>query len=196
MGGLFNRVDNSNELASGVRHREIFRRDTISRYQSSKFGIWIRYLDVSYHVISLDTGYDITIYRDISCDIWPDHPETPDKHNFNENPPPRCGLLWLIRSNICSCFFVSALFTACLPSGLFRCPYVAMSISWTHHRTDRTTSKQQPCPIRTRPAPRSHVYASFCFLPCVLFSLSLSFFLSWCLILLTSSYEVPKVPGI
>ena len=27
-----------------------------------------------------------------------------------------------------------------------------LSISWTHHRTDRT-SKQQPCLLRTRPAP-------------------------------------------
>ena len=46
-------------------------------------------------MISHDMGYDVTIYlsRDISCDITPDHLETPRKYKFTENPPPRCGLL-------------------------------------------------------------------------------------------------------
>ena len=43
--------------------------------------------------ISRDVGYSITIYRDISCDITPDHLETPGKCKFNETLPPRCGLL-------------------------------------------------------------------------------------------------------
>ena len=30
-------------------------------------------------VVSHDTGYDITIYRDVSCDITPDHPQTTGK---------------------------------------------------------------------------------------------------------------------
>ena len=38
---------------------------TRSRYQSQKFGIWIQYLDISYLVRSHDTGYDITVNRDI-----------------------------------------------------------------------------------------------------------------------------------
>ena len=46
-----------------------------------KFGMWIRYLDISYLVISHDMGYYITIYHDILCDITPSRLETPDKHN-------------------------------------------------------------------------------------------------------------------
>ena len=68
----------------------------MSRYQSQKFGIGIQYLDISYHVISHGLGYDITIYRDMSCDITLNHLETPGKYKFNENPPPRCGLLLFI----------------------------------------------------------------------------------------------------
>ena len=64
-----------------VRYRGIVRRDTISRYQSQRFGTWIQYLDISYLVILHDMAYDITIYRDISCDITPDHLETSGKYN-------------------------------------------------------------------------------------------------------------------
>ena len=67
----------------------MFRRDTydisISRHQSPKFWIWMRHLGISYLVISHDVWYDITIDRDISCDITPDHPKTPGENNFNEN---------------------------------------------------------------------------------------------------------------
>ena len=111
-----------------VRFRAIFRRDTISRYQSRNFGMWIQYVDISYIVISHDVGYDITIYRDISCEIKPDHLETLGKHKLNENPPPRCGLL----------LFFSAL---SLPSSwlvlglaffvVFRCPSAGHIIGLT-----------------------------------------------------------------
>ena len=54
------------------------------------------------------------------------------------------------------------LFLTCLPSSLL-VSSLCWSISWTHHRTDRhrtdRTSKQQPCPLGTRPAPSAH----FCF---------------------------------
>ena len=88
-------------VPTSVRYQEIFRRDTISPYQSSKFGIWIRHtLDISYLVISHDMGYDISIYRDIQCDVTADHPET------KANVAVYC-FFWL---------FVSALFLACLSS--------------------------------------------------------------------------------
>ena len=128
-----------------VRYREIFRRDTISRYQSQTFGIWIQYLDISYLVISNDMGYDITIYRYISCDVTPDHLETPGKYKFNENPPPRSGLLLF--------FSASSLPLSWLVLRLAFFVVLLLPVSWTHHRTDRTTSKQQPCPLRTPPAP-------------------------------------------
>ena len=122
--------------------------------QSQKIGIWIQYLDISYLVITHDMGYDITIYRDISGDITPDHLETPGTYKFYENPPPRCGLLlccsalslpssWLV---LRLAFFVDRL----------------LSIGWTHHRTDRT-SKQQPCPLRTPPVSRARAVC-FCFI--------------------------------
>ena len=62
---------------------------TISRYQSQKSGY----------------GYDISIYRILWYRVirymisrhiaiyHADHLETPGKYKFNENPPPRCGLL-------------------------------------------------------------------------------------------------------
>ena len=53
----------------------------------------IQYLDI--YPNNSGYGYDITIYHDISCDITPDHRETPGKYEnkINENPSPRCGLL-------------------------------------------------------------------------------------------------------
>ena len=57
--------------------------------QNSGYGYDI-YLDQSYLAISHDMRYDITIYRDISCYITPDYPETAGNHNFNETPRPFC----------------------------------------------------------------------------------------------------------
>ena len=77
------------------------------------------YLDMSYLVISHDMGYDIITYRDISCDITPDHLETSGKYKFNENPPPRCGLLLFFRLCLCphglSCVW-PFLLSFCYPS--------------------------------------------------------------------------------
>ena len=51
-------------------------------------------------MISLHTWHDITIYRHISCDIThtASTKKTLGKCKFNENPPPRCGLLFLFFS--------------------------------------------------------------------------------------------------
>ena len=139
-------------------------------------------LDISYLVISHDMGYDITIYRDKSCDITQDHLETPGKYKFNENPPPRCGLL----------LFFSAL---SLPSSwrVLRLAFfvvLLLSISCTHHRTDRTTGKQQPCPLGTRPAPWAHVCFCFTFNFFLLLFPFPVFFPSWYLVPGTWYYVV------
>ena len=46
-------------------------------------------------------GYEITISRDIACDITPDDPKTPGKNNFNENSPPCCGLRFALAPGLC-----------------------------------------------------------------------------------------------
>ena len=129
-----------NWAKNSVRYREIFPWDTISPYQSQKIKIRIQYLDISYLVMSHDKGYDITIYRDVSCDITPNHLETPGKYKFNENPPPRCGLLLLFSA-------VSALILACPPSGLLRRLSIVhqldTSYDWPYQQT-ATLSPQDP----------------------------------------------------
>ena len=67
------------------------------------------------------------------------------------------------------CFFSSVSQPSCLPPQVFLCHYsvgpsTTVAIS---PRTDRT-SKQQPCPVGTRPAPWAHVLVSF-FLPLLSF---------------------------
>ena len=101
----------------------------------------MRYLDVSELVVSHDMGYDVTICRDISCDITPDHPKAPSKNNFNENRPPRCGLR----------FALTTLPSSCLASCLAYFVVLLLPIRWTHHMTDRTTSKHQHCLLVARP---------------------------------------------
>ena len=131
-------------VLTSVRYREILRRATIPRYQSSVFGIWIRYLDAFYLVISHGMGYDITIYRDV-YHAAPDHPETTGKQT--RNLVAVYCLFWL---SVCT------LFLPCLSSvSPF---FVILLIRGTHHRTDRTTSKQkqQHCPLRARPTPWAH----------------------------------------
>ena len=65
-------------------------------------------------------GYDITIYRDISCDITPDHPKAPGKNNFNENRPPCCGLRFALAPCLCPLLALSPtrpfLSSFCCPS--------------------------------------------------------------------------------
>ena len=65
-----------------------------------------------------------------------------------------------------SSLFFSFLLFSCLPSGLIVIIVSSFcwSITWTYHRTDRT-SKQQPCPLGTRPALECiFVFVSFLFL--------------------------------
>ena len=57
----------------------------------------------------------------------------------------------LLRSNIFVWLFVSTLFLACLQSGFV--VVLLLSTTWKHHhRRDRASSKQQACPLTTRPA--------------------------------------------
>ena len=121
-------------------YREITRHGTISRHQSSKFGIWIRHLDISYLVISHDMGYDITIYRDVLCDITPDHPETTGNHTRN------LGLLFVLALSLPSSWLVF------LPSRLFCRPsvvhqrdtsyYVGLT---AHHQQTKTATLSTHC---------------------------------------------------
>ena len=130
----------------------------MSWYQSQKFGIWIQYLDISYLVRSHDTGYDITVNRDIWSDITP---RITSEHQANTNSQETHHLV-----PVYSCFF-----------RLCPCPYLGLSSVWPflsssccpparHIMIGLTVppaiSKQQPCPLRTRLAPWAHVFfASF-----------------------------------
>ena len=134
-----------NWAKNSVRYQEIFRRDTISRYQSQQLGIWIQYLDVSHLVVSHDMVYDINIYRDISFDIAPGHLGTPGKYKFNENPSPRCGLLFFFfHPGVCPHLGLSSVWS--LPSS-FCCPPAGHVIALTV-----PPNKEQPYPLRNRPA--------------------------------------------
>ena len=113
-----------------VRYRAIFRRDTISRYPSQKNWIWIRYLDISHLVISDDTGYDLTICRDIYHAM--SHRMT-SKHQVNANSTKTHNLVAVYSSFFWLCL--------CPHLGLSAvCPFFAvllLFIRWTHHRTGR-----------------------------------------------------------
>ena len=65
-------------------------------------------------------GYDITVYRDMSCVITPDHHKTPSKHNFYENRPPCCGLRFALAPCLCPLLALSSawpfLSSFCYPS--------------------------------------------------------------------------------
>ena len=84
-----------------------------------KFRIWMRYLDVPKLVISHDMGYYITIDRDMSCDITPDHHKTPGKNDFFENGSPCCGLRFALKPCLCSFLVLSS---ACSLLSSFCCP--------------------------------------------------------------------------
>ena len=125
----------------------------------------------------------ITIYREISCDITPDHLETSGKYIFNEKPQPRCGLLSFFFG------FVSDLILACPRSGIF--VVFLLSISWTHHRTDSTPCKQQNLvPSRLRLLPVCFLFHFILFY--FIFLSSLFLLDTWYLVLCTS-YEVPYI---
>ena len=89
---------------------------SISSPKNSGYGYDVQYLDISYLVISHDMGCDITTYRDISCDITPDHLETQVNTNSTKTHHlvvvytcffgclcPRLGLpsVWYVLSSFC-----------------------------------------------------------------------------------------------
>ena len=135
---------------------------TRSRYQSQKFGIWIQYLDISYLVRSHDTGYDITVNRDIWSDITP---RITSEHQANTNSQETHHLV-----PVYSCFF-----RLCL------CPRLGLSSVWpftssfscpSAGRITGLTVLLIPANsnLRTRPAPWAHVLVSFSyfsFFPCL-----------------------------
>ena len=120
-------------------------------------------LDVSWLDVSHDTGCDITIYRDISCDITPDNPKAPGKNSLNKNRPPCCGLRFALAPCLCPILAFS-------PAWPFFV-VLLLPIRWTHHRTDCITSKHQPCPFMTRPTTWVHG----CFWRVFLFSFLVSY---------------------
>ena len=159
-----------------VRYREIVRRDTISRYQSRQIGIWIRYLDISYLVISHDMGYDVTniaIYHAISHRITSKH-----QANTNSTKPTTSS-----RSTI---FF----FLLCF------CPDLGLSSAWPFLSSFCCPSAGHIIRLTITPAnsnlvpsgpgllpERMFVSISFFFL---LLFLSFFFLDTWCLVLLSS----------
>ena len=54
------------------------------------------------------------------------------------------------------CFGSLSLPSPCFVSRLAFFVVLLLPMSWTHYRTDRTTSKHQPCPLMTRPATWAH----------------------------------------
>ena len=110
-----------------------------------------------------------SIYRHTTCDMTLDHPKTPGKHNFNENRPPCCGLRFALAPCLCLPLALS-------PAWPFFVVFL-LPIRWTHHVTDRTTSRHQPCPLTTRPATWVHDCVCFVFLfyffPCLFFVLAI-----------------------
>ena len=157
----------------GARYREISRRDDISTSVPK-----IRDMDtISRYIVSCDITWYGIWYHEISRYIMQYHTGSPrnttGKYKFNENPPPRCGLLLFFRLCLCPNLGLSSVWHFFV--------VFLLSIRWTHHRTDRITSKQQPCPLKTRPAPWAHV----CFVSFFDF-----FFLSFRLFLLYTWYVV------
>ena len=135
--------------------------------------ILVRYLDIPYLVISHDTGHDVTIYRDIPCDIT--HTRSPrNTRHTNTNSTKTHHLLAVYSSfffRLCLCPHLG-----CVRLAFF--VVLLLSISWTHHRTDRISpanSNLVPCGLGLLPE-RMHV--CFCFIfSLFLFSFfSLSFF--------------------
>ena len=138
------KLGETNSAKNSVRYREIFRPDTIYRCQSPKnrdvntISQYIEYCDIAWYGIW---------YHDASRYVMRYHTGSPPntrQTQFNENIPPRCCLL----------LFLSALSppSSWLVLRLEFFVVLLLSINWTHHRTDRTR-KQQPCPLRTHPAP-------------------------------------------
>ena len=84
----------------------------------------------------------------------------------------------LLRPKVCVGSFF--LHSSCRFSRLAFFDVLLLPIRWTHHRTDRTVSKYEHCPLTTRPA--TWVYDCFCSIYCLpsfrLFSL-LAIYIAW-----------------
>ena len=84
----------------------------------------------------------------------------------------------LLRPKVCVGSFF--LHSSCRFSRLAFFDVLLLPIRWTHHRTDRTVSKYEHCPLTTRPA--TWVYDCFCSIYCLpsfrLFSL-LAIYIVW-----------------
>ena len=129
--------------------------------------ILVRYLDIPYLVISHDTGHDVTIYRDIPCDIT--HTRSP--RNTRHTNPNSTKTHHLVA--VYSCFF-----RLCLCPHL-RCVRVAFfcrssavhqldtSWDWPYHQQTATSSSPDS------PAPWAHAclfwchFSFFLFFPCL-----------------------------
>ena len=132
-------------VLNSIRYRDIFRRMRylhVSPHTSGYRCDTLMYPGLLYHMI-WDTWYNITIYRDISCDITPVTPN----HRARQLQRKRTTLL---RPTFC--FGSLSLPSSCFVSRLAFFVVLLLPIRWTHRRTDRTTTKHQPCPLMTRPA--------------------------------------------
>ena len=111
-------------------------------------------------------GYDITIWDSIVICHMRYHTGSPQnaREKLLQGKPTT-----LLRPKFC--FGSLSLPSSCLVSRLAIFVVLLLSINWTQHSTDRTTSKHQPCPLTTRPATWVHdcLYSVFCFLSLSLF---------------------------
>ena len=140
----------------------------------------MRYLDISPHTSGY--GCDTSVYPNFFItlyEIWyyllsryimqyhSGSPKSTWQNNSNEYRPPCCGLSFALALCLPSSCLVSRL-------AFFVAPL--LPTRWTHHRTDITTRKHQPCPLMIRPVTWAHDCFScvflFYFFPCV-FSLLL-----------------------
>ena len=132
---------------------------------------------ISRYIVSCDTvGYGRR-YQDLLRYINGYHTESAQntrQNNFNENLPSCCGLLLV--------FCSLSIFPFCHVSRLAIFVVLPLSVSWTHHKTDRTSSKRQTYPLTTRPAACARV-------SCV--SLFIFLLVTW--YSYYSSYEVPRM---
>ena len=171
-----------------VRYREIYRRDTISRYQSQKFGMWIQL--TSRYIVSCDIAWYGIWYHDIYRDTM-SHWIT-SKHQANTNSTKTHHLV-----AVYSCFF-----RLCL------CPHLGLSSVWPFSSSFCCPSDGHIIGLTVPPANSKLVPSKLGLLPdrvrllmfhvsiliSFVFFLSLSFFLpdTWYLVLL-SCCEVPDI---
>ena len=95
----------------------------------------------------------VSLFYDHCCHLCPSISAFPRVSCVVVAPPAghrNAGLVFRALSLLSSFLF----FFSCIPSGLV-VPSFCWSITWTYHGTD-CASKQQPCPLGTRPAPCAH----------------------------------------